>query len=220
MNRSLPISSIIIPVYNREEFIERALRSVINQKTNYNFEIICIDDASSDSSNIILNKYLRYIKLIRNDTNKGLPASLNIGINHSFGKYVVRVDSDDYVSENFVELLTLCLEQNNELDAVSSDYYFIDEKSNRISERIVDCSIDPIACGIMFRKDLLFNIGLYDEEFLYLEDRELRLRFEFNHKITRLPIPLYRYRKHASNMTNDLKIISKFEDKLKNKYEQ
>ena len=66
-----------------------------------------------------------------------------------------------------------------------------------------NCQEHPIACGIMFHKQHLLNIGLYDEDFRCHEDRDLRIRFEKKYTIARLELPLYRYRKHDNNMTSD-----------------
>ena len=86
----------------------------------------------------------------------------------------------------------------------------MDDKEQTIKR--YDCLKDPIGCGIMFKTDHLIEIGLYNEKFLLHEEKELRLRFEKKYSINRVPLPLYRYRKHASNMTNNKK---KFKSKMK-----
>ena len=139
--------------------------------------------------------------MLTNSENKGLPASINRGLKESQSQYVVRVDSDDFVNMNFLNFLSSYLDMNKESDAVACDYLVIDDKENEI--RRCNCDDEPIACGIMFKRDHLFEIGLYDEKFLCNEERELRVRFEKKYKINRLDIPLYRYRRHESNMTNN-----------------
>jgi hypothetical protein len=62
---------------------------------------------------------------------------------------------------------------------------------------------EPIACGIMFRTDQLIDVGLYDESFLLHEDRDLRFRFLKKYDIHRVELPMYRYRRHDTNITND-----------------
>ena len=66
-----------------------------------------------------------------------------------------------------------------------------------------NCLKDPIGCGIIFKSSHLLEIGLYDEEFQLNEEKELRHRFEKKYTISRLELPLYRYRKHGNNMTNN-----------------
>ena len=81
------------------------------------------------------------------------------------------------------------------MDAVACDYFLVNDTEEVIERK--NCLTDPIGCGVMFRKDQLVNIGLYDEDFLRHEERDLRLRFVKEHKIYRLELPLYRYRRHS-----------------------
>ena len=196
-----PLVSVIIPTFNRDKFLERCLRSVLNQQTDITYDIICINDGSTDQTSQILKKYEEKISIIHNTFNKGLPSSLNLGINTSTSRYIVRVDSDDYVSTNFVELLTLTLEKNPNFNAVACDYIEVGMNGEEI---IKNCQEDPIACGIMFNRDSITSIGLYNEFFKVHEDRDLRERYDSKYKVERLPIPLYRYIKHANNLTGDL----------------
>ena len=130
---------------------------------------------------------------------------MNLGIKKSKSEFVVRVDSDDYVNSNFLNVLKLYLEFNKNVDAVACDYLRIDNKEKVISRE--NCLKKPIGCGIMFKKKQLIEIGMYDETFLMNEEKDLRIRFLKKYKISRIEIPLYRYRKHEKNMTNDKKKI-------------
>jgi hypothetical protein len=77
---------------------------------------------------------------------------------------------------------------------------------------------EPIACGIMFRTEQLIDIGLYDESFLRHEDRDLRLRFLDRYTIHHVPLPLYRYRRHDDNITNDVAAMNFHEERLNEKH--
>lgn len=201
--------SVIIPVYNREKYIGRALRSILNQSIDKSrYEIIVIDDASTDNSEKIIKKYSKEITLISNKKNLGLPASLNKGINNAKGRFIIRIDSDDYVHKDFLKIPYLFLTLNSDFDAVSLDYYKVDDRENIISKN--NCITDPIGCGIMFRHENLVEIGLYDEKQLLHEEKELRLRFEKKYSIKRIQLPLYRYRMHDSNMSEDIELNFKF----------
>tara|TARA_B100000123_G_C25702110_1_gene415763 strand:+ start:555 stop:1187 length:633 start_codon:yes stop_codon:yes gene_type:complete len=201
--------SVIIPVYNREKYIGRALRSILNQSIDKSrYEIIVIDDASTDNSEKIIKKYSKEITLISNKKNLGLPASLNKGINNAKGRFIIRIDSDDYVHKDFLKIPYLFLTLNSDFDAVSLDYYKVDDRENIISKN--NCITDPIGCGIMFRHENLVEIGLYDEKQLLHEEKELRLRFEKKYSIKRIQLPLYRYRMHDSNMSEDTELNFKF----------
>jgi glycosyltransferase involved in cell wall biosynthesis len=211
------IISIIIPTFNQEKFIGRCLRSLLDQSLDRKlYEIIVINDGSKDYTNLALNLFKDEIKLVTNKKNMGLPYSLNKGILSSKGRYVVRVDSDDYVNKEFLNILWSFLTSNPDMDAVACDYYQVDEKE-RILKR-VNVNNHPIGCGIMFRIEQLLDIGLYDKSFLVHEDRDLRFRFLKKHNIYRLPIPLYRYRKHNTNITNNKKKMKKHLKQLKKKH--
>ena len=96
--------SVIIPVYNVEEYLRQALDSVINQ-TFDDIEIICVNDGSTDNSLKILEEYagLDNRILIINQTNKGVSVARNVGINQATGEYIIFVDPDDWIEDNLVE---------------------------------------------------------------------------------------------------------------------
>ena len=97
--------SVIICNYNHEKWLERTIRSLLQQQyiEQNEYEIIIVDDKSTDHSKEVLKKFKNFnnIKIIYNKKNIGLPSSINKAIKSSFGRYIVRVDSDDYVSKNF-----------------------------------------------------------------------------------------------------------------------
>ena len=193
-------------MFNQEKYIGRCLRSLLNQTMPHDqYEIIVIDDASSDRTAYALELFHNAICTIRNIINLGLPSSLNIGINASNAPYIVRVDSDDYVNINFLHALYIFLEMNPDFDAVACDYWVFDENENWLKR--FNAKDNPIGCGIAFRKAQLFEVGLYDEEFRIHEEQDLRIRFEKKFTIKRLALPLYRYRKHNNNLTNDKKSV-------------
>ena len=211
-----PQVSIIIPAFNAERFIGRALRSVIGQSYVDAFEIIVVDDCSTDRTAFALELFKGEISLLRNDSRLGLPGTLNRAIRAARGKYIVRVDADDYVAHDYLYILQRFLEGNTHMDAIACDYLVVDDAEN-IIER-VNCMERPIGCGIMFRSDHLIDIGLYDDALLMHEDRDLRLRFLEKYAIARLELPLYRYRRHNGNMTNDKTASETYERKLREKH--
>ena len=87
------------------------------------------------------------------------------------------------------------------MDAIACDYILVDDHEEVLARK--NCIEEPIACGIMFRTEQLIDIGLYDESFLLHEERDLRIRFLKKYSIHRLELPLYRYRRHNANMTNN-----------------
>lgn len=103
--------SIVIPIYNAENFLRKCLDSVVNQETNYIYEVICVNDGSTDGSLDILNDYASLhpsiIKIINQD-NGGISAARNRGIESARGRYVGFMDNDDYVSSNYIQECMKC----------------------------------------------------------------------------------------------------------------
>ena len=197
-----PVISVIVAAHNQERYISRCLRSLLAQSiAREKFEIVVINDGSTDHTPSVLEEFADEIVLITNENNIGLPASLNKAIRRARAPYVVRVDADDYVNNEFLHLLHGFLRENKYMDAVACDYLLVDEQEEVLARN--NCLTDPIACGIMFRTEQLIDIGLYDESFLLHEETDLRMRFLKKHTIHRLELPLYRYRRHANNSTND-----------------
>ncbi len=195
--------SIIIAAYNAERFIGRALRSCLSQ-THKDYEIIVVEDGSTDSTPLILSSLTSgfskpQIRIKKLDKNMGIGYASNEGVKMSLGQFVVRVDADDYINEDLLLVESLFLSSNKEMDAVSCDYYMVDERENILSRE--DAEQNPIACGIMFRKDLLIDAGMYNNDLRYYEDIDLRKRFLSGYNIFNIKLPLYRYRRHGGNNT-------------------
>ena len=214
---SSTLVSVIVAAHNEERYVGRCIRSLLAQRfPRDKFDIIVVDDGSTDRTQAILTTFGDNITVLRNDSNLGLPASLNRAITSTHSKFIVRVDADDYVNSSFLDVLYLFSAENPQMDAVSCDYLLVDDREEVLQRG--DASKDPIACGIMFRAEQLIDIGLYDESFLRHEDRDLRLRFLDRYTIHHVPLPLYRYRRHEDNITNDSAMMAHHEQRLHEKH--
>ncbi len=208
-----PKVTVLITTHNHEKYIGRCIRSLLSQKIDKKFfEIIIINDASTDNSESIIDVFRNDITYLKNKRQIGLPGSLNLGIKKIKTPYFVRVDSDDYVNENFLEYLINFIEYNKYKDAVAVDYYLVNEHEE-ILER-VNCLERPIGCGIIFRTDQIVKLGMYDKEFLLHEDKDLMRRFLKKYEVSRLELPLYKYRQHDKNISKNKKFDLKFKKKL------
>ena len=213
-----PLVTILVTNHNYGLYISRCLRSLLSQKIDQKFyEIIIIDDASTDKSNLIIDNFIGidlkdHIVCIKNKKKIGLPASLNLGIKKVRTPFFVRVDADDFVNENFLDYLINFIQLNKYMDAVAVDYYLV--SNNEVVKERVNCLERPIGCGIIFRTDQIIQLGMYDKNFLLHEDKDLMNRFLKKYKVFRLELPLYRYRRHTKNITKNKKNDLKFSKQL------
>lgn len=213
----MPTVSLVVAVRNQEKYIGRCIRSILNQTyPSGDYEVIVVNDASTDRTQFALEQFEHEIRLIQNPEQKGLPGSLNIGIRSARGRFVVRIDGDDYVHAEYLNILSMHLALNPWMDAVACDYHLV-ANNDEVIERM-NCEEKPIGCGIMFRIDQLVELGLYDEQFLLHEDKDLRIRFLEKYKIHRVALPLYRYRRHDENMTNDHGAMNGYRNQLEAKH--
>jgi glycosyltransferase involved in cell wall biosynthesis len=195
-------ASIIITSHDYAEYIERCVRSCLSQDfPPGEFEVILVDDASSDRTLEIVEKFKRFpnFRVIANPVNVGVAETANVGIRAALGQYVVRVDADDFVNRELLLFLTTYLAENHDAFGVSCDYVLVDEDGEKSTRRYAE--EEPISCGVMYRKDLLTKAGLYDPRFRHLEEEELRHRLGQSYRVHHLRIPLYRYRMHGANKT-------------------
>ncbi|MEW6387250.1 MAG: glycosyltransferase family A protein [Thermodesulfobacteriota bacterium] len=212
-----PSISVLITAHNVERYIGRAIRSALNQSIERSlYEIIVVNDCSTDRTRFALEVFEDEIRLFNNDKRMGLPASLNRGIRKAKGQFIVRIDGDDYVHRDFLKVLELHLRMNENVDAIACDYLLVDDDEHVLGHK--NCLEEPIACGIMFRIEHLIDLGLYDENFLCLEDEDLRIRFLQKYEIERVKLPLYRYRQHEKNMTADNHKMEYFKTMLNQKH--
>lgn len=209
--------SVIITCHNYGRYLARAIRSAVNQSVpKSEYEVIVIDDGSKDETPKVMQAFSGLIKPVMLKKNMGLAVARNTGIKMALGRYVVNLDADDYMDENLILVETMFLNANPSWDAVSCDYIVVDEDENHI-ERL-NGDDNPIACGVMFRTDRLYAVGLYDEKFKMREEEDLRIRFQKDHTIRNIEIPLYRYRKHGNNMTRNKKAMRQYGKILKSKH--
>ena len=129
--------SVLIPVYNVETYLQQCLDSVINQ-TFDDYEIIIVDDGSTDSSGRICDEFKKHypnkVKLIHKE-NKGLISARREAIKKAQGEFCVFVDSDDFVETNLLETVNNYLQKDNEIDMVIYSFFYYGEKEKKRNER-------------------------------------------------------------------------------------
>ena len=179
--------SVLISTYNAEKYIKQTLESIFNQ-TYINYEIIVIDNKSTDKTTEIIKKYKdkRLILKIL-DKNYGQTYALNYGLKYCNGEYIARIDSDDVALPFRFERQLYIIEKNN-LDLLSTQVFYINDESkiigksnfynfNNLSFYFILLS-NPIAHPTtMFRKDFIIKENGYNERYKYWQDIEIWIKF-------------------------------------------
>jgi glycosyltransferase involved in cell wall biosynthesis len=209
--------SIIITNYNYDRYLGRAIQSSLAQTVlpKEDWEVIVVDDGSTDNSRKVIESYLPDIRPLYHEQQRGLPAAVNTGIRGSRSLYILRLDADDWLDRYTSFILAYFLDHNKEIGFVWPDYYVYDEQ-----ERVIDRISEPQGAGIMFRKQLLVDIGLYDEEMLINEDKDILLRCMEKYQGYHLKLPLYRYYRHGNNLTNQKERVEHYDQHLASKHGQ
>jgi len=190
--------SIIITSYNYDKYIVRAIDSAINQSFDSDkYEILVIDDCSSDRTADLAMNFGNKLTLVQNDTNIGLAASCNRAILLANGKYIIRLDADDYVHRDFLKIHHAFVSGNEYMDATSSDYLDVDSDENVLRRK---CGATwPIACNTMYLLSDIISVGGYNEK-LPREDFDFTYRFlRAGKHIYNIPVPLYFHTKHVES---------------------
>ena len=220
--------SIIVPIYNVEQYIEECLDSIYNQDL-INFEVLCIDDKGKDKSIQKVQEYIKKnnitnLQIIKHSTNKGLSEARNTGINNAKGKYVCFLDSDDKLEKGGIGQLLKVAEENN-LDIVEGKVTEVfetkcnielgtnnpDRKNSEIvngdeyfSHTIKNNEYLTIVCCRLFKKELLKN-KVYFMPGIKFEDEEFSPRAIISsNRIQYLNVPFYIYRRRDNSITTNM----------------
>lgn len=171
--KNLPLISVVIPVYNVEKYLINCIKSVVNQ-TYHNFEIILINDGSTDDSGKICDEYKEKDDRIRviHKENGGLSSARNMGIEESKGEYITFIDSDDDIIEKYIEYLYNLIIENETKISIASYTIVSDKKKinigNGFEEKILNTEecLDRMLCEKGFTVSAcakLYNKCLFDD---------------------------------------------------------
>lgn len=227
MNRKEPKISVIMPVYNAEKTIERAILSIINQTYN-NIELILINDGSTDETESIIKKYIEKEKKIDIryyfQENSGPSIAKNLGIDMAIGEYILFVDSDDTISENYIESLVINQKEgtligasykiiegikrkNKNVKITIKDYYIRDE----ILNNLVVGKLNGFVVLYLFNKEKMKNI-YFEKDIIYMEDTLFLIKYIINNNINNiiyLKDIYYNYYQTDGSITNNTNKIIK-----------
>lgn len=216
-----PVVSVIIATYNREEYIGKAVESVLNQ-TYANFELIVLDDGSTDETRAVLNQFSDQRLRVYFLENTGPANARNKGIEISRGEYIAFLDSDDLWYPKMLARTVQFLESHRKIDLVCGGWDMINDDGNAISgvyspiafqksvetdflASILRRSLFPIH-SVLIRKKCFTQCGGFNANLLAFEDYELWIRFaSFKCDIVFIDEPVAHWRHHRMPKRSDLK---------------
>lgn len=217
MDKKEKLISVIIPVYNVQEYLIKCIESVINQ-TYENLEIIIVDDGSTDKSTEICNKVKKNDSRIRviHKENGGLSDARNVGIDNANGEYISFIDSDDYVDNNYIELLYNAIKQYDADMSIAShrviyEKNIIDRSTGKefcaepieiLKMLLYDNGIDTSAWGKLYKKSL-FNEIRFPKGRFFEDSATTYMLIDKSKKIGVCSKPIYNYVIRNNSISNE-----------------
>ena len=213
--------TVYITNYNYGRYIDNCIKSILKQ-TYKNIELIIIDDGSSDNSKENLKKYekIKKIKIIY-QKNKGLNITNNIAIKVSTGRYIIRVDADDWLREDAISSLYKEISKDKKIAIVFSNYYEVNT-NGEIQNEYKRYNFDKVkildkpahgACSLIDKKKLL-TVGGYNENLNCQDGYDIWFKFISKYKIKHVNKSLFFYRQHSESLSTNKKKILKARSKI------
>lgn len=226
-----PLVSIVMPAYNQALFLEEALNSILQQSYPH-LEIILVDDGSTDDTPAICQAFKKKDQRLHSirQENRGPSAARNRAIAQAKGEYICLLDADDRMEEKKLECQLDVLIQHPSIDLVYTALFIMDQTGNRIGEIRSQPYPPEDFLALMFFRNLIPNPNTimakraclashpYNEHFKHAEDYELMLRLAHHYRFEYLDSPLTSYRRHLTNLSNNLRAHRQAELKVLNMY--
>jgi len=214
----MPRISVIIPCYNNKPYLRECLDSVLNQ-TFSDYEVIVVDDGSTDGTGEIIQSYLPRVRYLR-QSNQGPAAARNAGIEAASGEYIAFQDADDLWYPEKLEMQLKFMEANPRFAWAYSDMCTFNEKQilqsswfsdrpthqGKVFEQLIYNNFIP-TITVMVKKDALLSAGCFDSSFRSCEDKDLWLRMALQYEIGRLSRVLAKRRFHSNNLCRDNRLL-------------
>lgn len=208
-----PLASVVIPNYNHAQYVGDAIRSVLAQ-TYHNYEIIVVDDGSTDNSHNEVAQFGDKVKYIY-QSNAGLSAARNTGIRASKGSLIGVLDADDMYEPEYLSVLVAALQKDTEAAGIYCGYQFVDHANNLLPqvearpvepERLYSALLGGnffVPESIFLRRRVYDDVGLFDETLRACEDWDVWLRAANKYKIIHSTKILTRHRILPGSMSTD-----------------
>ena len=224
---NMPKVSIVLPSYNGERYIRESIESVIKQ-TFTDWELIIVDDCSTDSTLHIAEEYAGWeerIRVIHNEENQKLPEALNIGFRHAAGEYLTWTSDDNMYLSRALEEMSRYLDEHEEVPMVCTGMLFMNENMQYVKEFMPYNAVqmrvqDTVGACFMYRREVLAEVGEYSKEFFCVEDYEYWIRILIKYgSMGYIPNIFYLYRRQKNSLTIEkAERIRHMNSKLRCKY--
>lgn len=216
MNTQPPVISVVLPVYNAGRYLAQAVESVLAQ-TFRDFELIAVDDGSTDNSRALLETFARRDPRVRviSRPNTGIVGALNDGLAAARGRYIARMDGDDVADPERFARQAAALDAAPDCVALGSAVRFIDPEGRPLKiyrpPAGHNAIRDELSWGnggalvhpaVVFRRDALEACGGYRQEFIFIEDLDLYVRLLRFGRLANLPDVLLSYRQHPRSVNH------------------
>lgn len=210
-----PRITVYVPSHNYGRFLGDAIESVLRQSVQ-DWELIVIDDASTDDTASVMNLYRGHPQISLHRTEGiGLPAVCNYALAQAKGKYVIRLDGDDVFDENILLVLGNHLDQHPDVALVFPDYFLVDEFGDVFAQErrrrlyVGNHMLDmpPNGACTLVRRTVLEALGGYREDLGAQDGFDLWTRVVEKHKTANINLPLFYYRRHGANLTGNVSRI-------------
>lgn len=206
-----PRFTVYIPSHNYGRFLGEAIESVLRQSVR-DWELIVIDDGSSDDTQNVIKLYEAHPKIHTLKTQGiGLTSVCNLALSKAKGVYIIRLDGDDVFDENILLVLGHILDQNSEIALVFPDYYLVDpfgeiysqERRKKIFVDNHNIDVPPHGACTLIRVSVLKEVGGYREDLKAQDGFDLWSKIINRYKSTNVNLPLFYYRQHGNNLTTN-----------------
>jgi glycosyltransferase involved in cell wall biosynthesis len=223
--KSLPLVSIVLPTYNGSKYLASSIESCINQ-TYQNWELIIVDDASTDDTPSIIEQYLekdQRIRSVRHSVNRKLPCALNTGFGAAQGEYFTWAEDDNLYHVDAIMEMTTFLENQPDVNFVYTDCTHIDDAGNPVALVIAAPPEtlgldDTVGACFLYRRIVHEKLGGYSEEFFLAEDLDFWIRVMISFKIQPLHRNLIFFRQHKESLTSSYSKIYLVKENVLNKH--
>lgn len=220
---STPKISVYVVSHNYGHFVEAAIKSVLRQSMD-DWELLIIDDGSTDDTWDVIQRFVDNDKVQAFRTeNIGLARAANLALSKSRGGYIIRLDGDDVFCDDILLVLSNYLDRHSEKALVFADYYLIDDEGDITAVHHFGSAVDddsllrdpPHGAGTMIRKMLLVDQGGYRENVGAQDGADMYLKLRSSHAAGHIATPLFKYRRHGNNLTNNVQRVLSARRKFK-----